>query len=50
MFGAGILLAAVGAGLVLYSKSYIELESKKRAMQKKAATVVAQAGPGSTAS
>jgi hypothetical protein len=36
MFGAGILLAAVGAGLVLYSKSSIEQTAKKLQQEAKA--------------
>lgn len=45
MFGAGILLAALGAGLVLYSKGYIDQRSKEVTLRQKAA-IVAQAGPG----
>jgi hypothetical protein len=41
MFIAGILLAAVGAGLVLYSKGFIEAEARK-ALSKAAAPTVAQ--------
>lgn len=44
MFGAGILLAAVGAGLVLYSKGYIDQKGKEAKM-KHAAAAVAQAAP-----
>lgn len=44
MFGAGILLAAVGAGLVLYSKGYIDQKSKDAKM-KSAAPAVAQTSP-----
>lgn len=36
MFGAGILLAAVGAGLVLYSKTSIEQTAKKLQQEAKA--------------
>jgi uncharacterized membrane protein len=45
MFCAGILLAAVGAGLVLYSKGYIDQEEKKvrQARAKAAASLVAEA-------
>jgi uncharacterized membrane protein len=42
MFIAGILLAAIGAGLVLYSKGYIDAEARK-ALLKAAAPTVAQA-------
>lgn len=46
MFGAGILLAAVGAGLVLYSKGVIDQTALKAKQAKaQAAAVVAQAGP-----
>ena len=41
MFAAGILLAAVGAGLVLYSKGYIEV--KKAAVKRPLESDVAQA-------
>jgi uncharacterized membrane protein len=41
MFIGGILLAAVGAGLVLYSKGYIEI--KKAAVKKPQEAIVAQA-------
>ena len=52
MFGAGILLAAVGAGLVLYSKGSIEQTAKKLHAETKAkmATMTAMtkdAPPGS---
>ena len=43
MFGAGILLAAVGAGLVLYSKGSIEQPSKK--LQLEAKTKMAAPAP-----
>lgn len=43
MFSAGILLAAVGAGLVLFSKGYIEV--KKGAMKKAPPAAVAQVEP-----
>lgn len=36
MFGAGILLAAIGAGLVLYSKSAVEQAAKKIDQEAKA--------------
>jgi uncharacterized membrane protein len=39
MFGAGILLAAVGAGLVLYSKGYIDQQSREAKLRQKAAAV-----------
>jgi uncharacterized membrane protein len=46
MFGAGILLAALGAGLVLYSKSSIEQTAKKLAHQQKVApTMTVQTPP-----
>ena len=56
MFGAGILLAAVGAGLVLYSKGYIDQKSrevrqamaKMAAMQKMAEEPPAPAPPADT--
>ena len=43
MFGAGILLAAVGAGLVLYSKGYLDQKAKdhKQAKAKMMATLAA---------
>jgi len=44
MFGAGILLAAIGAGLVLYSKGYIDQKSREAKM-KRATPAVAQASP-----
>ncbi len=44
MFAAGILLAAVGAGLVLYSKGYIDQKARE-AKAKAAVPVVAQAPP-----
>jgi asparagine synthase (glutamine-hydrolysing) len=44
MFGAGILLAAIGAGLVLYSKGYIDQKAREAAKRKQAA-VMAQAAP-----
>jgi uncharacterized membrane protein len=43
MFGAGILLAAVGAGLVLYSKGYIDQKSREAKL--KHAPAMAQAVP-----
>ncbi len=46
MFGAGILLAAAGAGLVLYSKGYIDQKSKE-AKLRHTSPAIAQAGPGS---
>ena len=42
MFIAGILLAAVGAGLVLYSKGFIEAEARKALSKAAAAPTVAQ--------
>lgn len=39
MFGAGILLAALGAGLVLYSKGYIDQKAREAAKRKQAAAV-----------
>jgi len=45
MFGAGILLAAVGAGLVLYSKGYIDQKARE-AKARHQAPIVAQANPG----
>lgn len=51
MFAAGILLAAVGAGLVLYSKGYIDQKARemKQAKAKMAAAVaMAQEPPPST--
>lgn len=44
MFAAGILLAAVGAGLVLYSKGYIDQKAREAKM-KLAPALVAQAPP-----
>jgi len=46
MFGAGILLAAIGAGLVLYSKGSIEQTAKKLAQQQKAAPAITPPGSG----
>jgi hypothetical protein len=43
IFGAGILLACIGAALVLYAKGSIEQQSKEARMRQKAA-IVAQAG------
>jgi hypothetical protein len=47
LFGAGILLAAIGAGLVLYSKGSLDVDAKKldQESKAKAAAVVAQAPP-----
>lgn len=45
MFGAGILLAAVGAGLVLYSKGIIDQKSREAKLRH--AATIAQAGPPS---
>ena len=42
MFGSGILLAAVGAGLVLYSKGYIDQKAREAKMKRPAA-MLAQA-------
>lgn len=44
MFGAGLVLAAVGAGLVLYSKGYIDQRSRElKQARVKMATVAAMA-------
>ncbi len=49
MFGAGILLAAVGAGLVLYSKGYIDQQSREAKLRHQAAPVAkGPQGPSST--
>jgi hypothetical protein len=45
MFGIGILLAAVGAGLVLYSKGYIDQQSRLKLQQEKALLAQQQQPP-----
>ena len=45
MFGAGILLAAIGAGLVLYSKGYIDQKAREAAKARQAAAMAQVANP-----